>query len=86
MVEQNVIVKNETGLHARPAASLVQFVKNFDGKVELIKDGKTANAKSIFNVMALGISQDTEVTVRLDGENEEENLKKLLEFRENLED
>ena len=54
MVEQNVIVKNETGLHARPAASLVQFVKNFDGKVELIKDGKTANAKSIFNVMALG--------------------------------
>ena len=86
MVEQNVIVKNETGLHARPATSLVQFVKNFDGKVELIKYGKTANAKSIFNVMALGISQDTEVTVRLDGENEEENLKKLVEFIENLED
>jgi len=36
--------------------------------------------------MALGISQDTEVTVRLDGENEEENLKKLVEFIENLED
>lgn len=86
MVEKTVVVKNETGLHARPAASLVQFVKNFDGKVEIIKDGKTANAKSIFNVMALGISKGTEVTVRVDGDNEEENLNKLVDFINNLED
>lgn len=86
MVEKTVVVKNETGLHARPAASLVQFVKNFDGAVELIKDGKTANAKSIFNVMALGISKGAEITVRIDGENEQENLDKLVEFIENLVD
>ena len=82
MVEKTVVVNNETGLHARPAAALVQFVKNFDGDVELIKDGKTANAKS----MALGISKGTEVTVRINGENEEENLEKLVEFIENLAD
>ncbi|WP_100065175.1 HPr family phosphocarrier protein [Miniphocaeibacter massiliensis] len=86
MVEKNIVVKNETGLHARPAASLVQFVKNFDGTVEIIKDGKTANAKSIFNVMALGISKGTEITVRIDGDDEQENLDKLLEFIENLAD
>lgn len=86
MVEKNVVVKNETGLHARPAASLVQFVKNFDGNVELIKDGKTANAKSIFNVMALGISKGTEITVRVEGNDEQENLDKLIEFIENLND
>ena len=86
MVEKTVVVNNETGLHARPAAALVQFVKNFDGDVELIKDGKTANAKSIFNVMALGISKGTEVTVRINGENEEENLEKLVEIIENLAD
>lgn len=86
MVEKTVVVKNETGLHARPAASLVQFVKNFDGTVELIKDGKTANAKSIFNVMALGISKGTQITIRIDGENEQENLDKLVEFIENLVD
>ena len=74
MVEKNVVVQNETGLHARPAASLVQFVKNFDGNVELVKDGKTANAKSIFNVMALGISKGTEITVRVDGNNEQEKV------------
>lgn len=86
MVEKNVVVKNETGLHARPAASLVQFVKNFDGNVELVKDGKSANAKSIFNVMALGISKGTEITVRIDGKDEQENLDKLVEFIENLND
>ena len=86
MVEKTVVVKSETGLHARPAASLVQFVKNFDGAVELIKDGKTANAKSIFNVMALGISKGAEITVRIDGDNEQENLDKLVEFIENLVD
>lgn len=86
MVEKNIVVKNETGLHARPAASLVQFVKNFEGDVEIIKDGKTANAKSIFNVMALGISKGTEITVRVSGENEQENLDKLIEFIENLAD
>ena len=79
MVEKSIEVKNETGLHARPAASLVQFVKNFDGTVEIIKDGKTANAKSIFNVMALGISKGTEITVRIDGDNEQENLDKLVD-------
>lgn len=84
MVEKNIVVNNETGLHARPAASLVQFVKNFDGDVEIIKDGKTANAKSIFNVMALGISKGTEITVRVNGENEQENLDKLVEFINNL--
>ncbi|MDL2310620.1 HPr family phosphocarrier protein [Peptostreptococcaceae bacterium OttesenSCG-928-C18] len=86
MVEKNITVKNETGLHARPAASLVQFVKNFDGTVEIIKEGKTANAKSIFNVMALGISKGTDITLRIDGDNEQENLDKLVEFIENLAD
>ncbi|WP_425540073.1 HPr family phosphocarrier protein [Microaceticoccus formicicus] len=84
MVEKTIIVKNETGLHARPAASLVQFVKNFPGSVEIVKDGKVANAKSIFNVMSLGISKNTEIIVRVSGENEEENLEKLVEFIEKL--
>ena len=83
MVEKNVIIKNETGLHARPAASLVQFVKKFD---EIIMDNKVADAKSIFNVMSLGISKGTEVTLRVDGENEEKTLEEVVNFIENLAD
>lgn len=86
MVEKNVVVKNETGLHARPAAALVQFVKSMPAEVELVKEGKVANAKSIFSVMSLGISKGTEITVRVHGEDEEENLDKVVDFITNLTD
>ena len=86
MLEKNVIVKNETGLHARPAASLVQFVKKYDESIEIILDNKVADAKSIFNVMSLGISKGTEITLRVDGENEEKTLGEVVNFIENLAD
>ncbi|NLW52607.1 MAG: HPr family phosphocarrier protein [Tissierellia bacterium] len=86
MVEKSVVVTNETGLHARPAAALVQFVKSMPGEVELVKEGKVANAKSIFSVMSLGISKGTEISVRVNGENEETNLDKVVEFIEALND
>lgn len=86
MIEKSVLVTNETGLHARPAAALVQFVKAMPGEIELVKEGKVANAKSIFSVMSLGISKGTEIIVRVTGENEEENTDKVVEFIQNLTD
>lgn len=84
MAERNVVVKNETGLHARPAASLVQFVKNYPGDVKILKEGKEANAKSIFNVMSLGIAKGTEITLVVEGDDEEKFADELVEFVENL--
>lgn len=84
MIEKKISVENETGLHARPAASLVQFVKNIPGEVQIVKDGKVANAKSIFNVMSLGISKGTEILVRVDGDEEERHLEEVLAFIRNL--
>jgi phosphocarrier protein HPr len=86
MAERKVVVTNETGLHARPAASLVQFVKNYSGEVKLVKDGKEANAKSIFNVMSLGISKGTEIGIIVEGEDEEDFADKLVSFINNLSD
>ena len=74
MAEKNVTVVNETGLHARPAA------------VELVKNGKVANAKSIFNVMSLGISKGMEITVRVNGEDAEAHVDRIVAFISNLTD
>ena len=49
-------------------------------------DNKVADAKSIFNVMSLGISKGTEITVRVDGENEEKILDEVVNFINNLSD
>ena len=84
MAERTVVVTNETGLHARPAASLVQFVKNYPGEVTIIKEDKKANAKSIFNVMSLGIAKGTEIKLIVEGDDEEKFADELVEFVENL--
>jgi len=84
MAERTVVVTNETGLHARPAASLVQFVKNYPGEVTIIKEDKQANAKSIFNVMSLGIAKGTEIKLIVEGDDEEKFADELVEFVGNL--
>ena len=84
MAERTVVVTNETGLHARPAASLVQFVKNYPGEVTIIKEDKEANAKSIFNVMSLGIAKGTEIKLIVEGDDEEKFADELVECVENL--
>lgn len=86
MIERSVTIQNETGLHARPAASLVQFVKKYEESIEIIVDGKVADAKSIFNVMSLGISKGTEVILRVDGANAETTIEEVANFIENLAD
>ena len=84
MAERTVVVTNETGLHARPAASLVQFVKNYPGEVTIIKEEKEVNAKSIFNVMSLGIAKGTEIKLIVEGDDDEKFDDELVEFVENL--
>ncbi|RLB53657.1 MAG: HPr family phosphocarrier protein [Deltaproteobacteria bacterium] len=56
-------IVNELGLHARAAARLVHLAATFDAEVELEKDGRRVNAKSIMGVLLLCGQRGTEVTV-----------------------
>ncbi|MBP2655510.1 MAG: hypothetical protein H6Q73_3079 [Firmicutes bacterium] len=85
-MEKSVVIKNPTGLHARPAALLVQKASSFRCNVSLVKQGKKANAKSIMNVMALGVGQNDEVLVVTEGEQEAEALQAIVELLEGLKD
>ena len=53
MVERNVIVRLETGLHARPAARFVQEANQYQSDIYIVKGNKKVNAKSIMGVMSL---------------------------------
>ncbi|MBG9813649.1 phosphocarrier protein HPr [Bacillus endophyticus] len=54
-VDKEFKVIDESGIHARPATTLVQTASKYDSEVELEFNGKTVNLKSIMGVMALGI-------------------------------
>jgi phosphocarrier protein len=71
MLERTLVVSNRLGLHARATAKLVQLLSGFRSNATLAARGREVNAKSIMGVMLLAAGQGTEVTLRVDGEDEE---------------
>lgn len=63
----NVEVPNRLGLHARAAAKLVNLANRYESHIEVIKDGQTADAKSIMGVLLLCGHQGAELTFRARG-------------------
>jgi len=78
MVEKNVKVINPLGVHARPASMVVQTAIKFKSAIQLVKDGTTADAKSIMSVMMLAAACGSEVTVKADGEDAEEAVEAIV--------
>lgn len=68
VVERTMVVRNKTGLHARPAALFVQAASRFKSTIRVVKDGREADAKSLISVLALGVNMGSTVTVRATGE------------------
>lgn len=64
-------VKDELGIHARPAGMLVKEVKNFQSQVTLEKDGKSVDASRLMAVMGMGVKKDQTVTVTVEGDDED---------------
>ncbi len=70
MLEQEIIVNNRLGLHARASAKLVQLVHGFKSSVTLVSNGREVNAQSIMGVMMLAAGIGTPLTLRADGPDE----------------
>jgi len=68
IVEKDCTVRNKMGLHARPAAQVVQTANKFTCDVTLSKDGQDVNGKSIMGVLMLAASQGTSIHVKAEGE------------------
>ena len=75
-------VKDELGIHARPAGMLVKEVKNFQSKVMLEKDGKTVDASRLMAVMSMGVKQGQTVTITVEGEDEDAAYEAVKAFFE----
>lgn len=78
-------ITDEVGIHARPAGMLVKQAKECTSEVTVNCKGKSADAKKLMMLMALGVKQGDEVTVEVSGDNEDADVS-LMEkfFKENL--
>lgn len=82
MVEQELVVSNRLGLHARAAAKLVQLSGRFSAKVTLICRGREVNAQSILGVMMLAAAKGVTVIVRAVGDDEDAALAAVIDLFE----
>lgn len=77
MVSKEITVKNEVGLHARPATFFIQKANEFKSSIWVVKDERKVNAKSLLGVLSLGITKGTPVLLVADGSDEEDAIKSL---------
>ncbi|PGT84385.1 MULTISPECIES: HPr family phosphocarrier protein [Bacillaceae] len=80
MIEKEIKIKIENGLHARPSAELIKLMNPFKSTVYFNIDTKKVNAKSILSLMGVSIQNNQSILVMIDGDDEEEALLALEAF------
>ena len=70
-MNKTYVVPFSEGLHARPASQFIQLVKDFSGDVQVEKEGKIVNGKSMIQIMMLGAKQGARLTITLIGDEAE---------------
>ena len=83
MVEKTATINNPLGIHARPAALVVQTAAQFQAEIYLSKgDVDGVNGKSIMGVMMLAAEQGSQVAVRAEGEDEAAAIEAMVSLLE----
>lgn len=82
MTEKKIQVINRLGLHARPAALLVQKASRFQSEIRLLKEEYELNAKSIMSVMMLAAEMGSFITIKAWGEDEAKAVEELAKLFE----
>lgn len=82
MKEFNYVIKDELGIHARPAGLLVKTAQGFSSSIALFVKDKEIDAKKLIRIMGAGIKKDADVLVKIEGEDEEEAFAAIKDFFE----
>jgi phosphocarrier protein len=82
MVERIVTIKNRAGIHARPAALLVQTANRFSANIFLEKDGEKINGKSIMGILTLAATYNSPIKIIADGSDEQDALQTICRLFE----
>ena len=75
-------IKDELGIHARPAGVLVKEAKKYQSAMTITKDGKSAAATKLMAIMSLGVKCGNTVQVSVEGEDEDTAAEAMKAFFE----
>ena len=77
MIKTVLKINNKLGLHARASAKLTQLAAKFQSDVQISRNGRKVNAKSIMGVMMLAAGKGAKVTLEVDGPDEKEAMEAI---------
>ncbi|MCQ4924442.1 HPr family phosphocarrier protein [Tissierella carlieri] len=83
MVQREIVLLNDTGLHARPASMIVKEAAKYISEIKIIKNEKEYNAKSIMSILSMGAIKGDCLVIRAIGEDERKAVEELGDFIEN---
>jgi len=79
-VQKEIVVKNKTGLHARPASVFVQIANKFQSNITIVKEDNKVDGKSIMGILMLAAERGAMITIIADGEDAEQAVEELSEL------
>lgn len=80
MLQQDALIINKLGLHARASAKLTKLASQFPCEVWLSRNARRINAKSIMGVMMLAAAKDSTINIETNGEREQEAMDAIVEL------
>jgi phosphocarrier protein HPr len=78
MQQREVEIVNKLGLHARASAKLTQLAAKYQSDVQMMRNGRKVNAKSIMGVMMLAAGKGSKVTIEVDGPDEGDAMNAIV--------
>lgn len=85
MLTQELIIKNKSGLHARPASLWVQTAGRFSSKIRIKRGDSIVDGKSILGILSLGLASGSTIEILVEGEDEIETVAALEKLMLDLE-
>ncbi|MCL1903546.1 MAG: HPr family phosphocarrier protein [Oscillospiraceae bacterium] len=82
MYMKEVDVKNQVGLHARPATFFIQKANEYKSTIWVEKEERRVNAKSLLGILSLGIVEGSAIRIIADGSDEEQAVTDLVKLVE----
>jgi phosphotransferase system HPr (HPr) family protein len=77
LIEKKLTIKNEQGLHARPAAIFVQIANKYESDIVVKKDRQEVNGKSIMGLLTLAVGKGSKLHIKANGPDAKEAIAEL---------
>jgi phosphocarrier protein HPr len=78
MLQREVEIVNKLGLHARASAKLTQLAARYQSEVQMSRNGRKVNAKSIMGVMMLAAGKGSKIVIETDGPDEGDAMEAIV--------